>query len=252
MAIGDAGLTARIEKEASETSQLKTFLSRYFYFCMSLVFAALVILGFSRTVNVALFHANPPRPLLLWMHGAAFSTWIVFYIAQSGLVRVRKVSVHRALGWFGAALAAAMVMLGVAVAVVMTRFDIAVLHQKGVDSFLLVPFGDMVVFGSCVGAAIYFRKKPAYHRPLLFIATCHLMDAAVGRFDFIFNHSLFYPVLDCLIVVGMLRDRLVDGHVHKVYLYALPAIIVVQSLAIYTWRVNPGWWAAITHAILGV
>ena len=67
------------------------------------------------TVNVALFHANPPRPLLLWMHGAAFSTWIVFYIAQSGLVRVRKVSVHRALGWFGAALATAMVMLGVAV-----------------------------------------------------------------------------------------------------------------------------------------
>ncbi len=106
MAIGDAGLTARIEREASATNQFKAFLSRYFYFCMSLVSAALVILGFSRTVNVALFHANPPRPLLLWMHGAAFSTWIVFFVAQSSLVRVRKVSVHRALGWFGAGLAA--------------------------------------------------------------------------------------------------------------------------------------------------
>ncbi len=252
MAIGGAGLTIRIGKEASATNQFKTFLSRYFYFCMSLVFAALVILGFSRTVNVALFHANPPRPLLLWMHGAAFSTWIVFFIAQSSLVRVRKVSVHRALGWFGAGLAAVMVVLGVAIAVVMTRFDIFVLHQKGVESFLSVPFGDMIVFGSCVGAAIYFRKKPAYHRPLLFIATCHLMDAAVGRFDFIFNHSLFYPVLDCLIVLGMLRDRLVDGRVHKVYLYALPAIIVIQSFAIYTWRFNPGWWAGITYAILGL
>jgi hypothetical protein len=94
VAVGDAGLAARIEKEASTTNQLKTFLSRYFYLFMSLVLAALVILGFSRTVKASLFHANPPRPLLLWMHGAAFSTWLVFFIAQSALVRVRKVSVH--------------------------------------------------------------------------------------------------------------------------------------------------------------
>lgn len=252
MAIGDAGLTARIEKEAGASSQLKTFLCRYFYFCMSLVFAALVLLGFSRTVNVALFHANPPRPFLLWMHGAAFSTWIVFFIAQSSLVRVRKVSVHRALGWFGAALASVMVVLGVVIAVVMTRFDISVLHQQGVDSFLMVPFGDMAIFGTCIGLAVYWRKKPEYHRRLLFIATCHLMDAAVGRFDFIFNHSLFYAALDCLIVLGMVRDRVVDGRIHKVYLYALPPILVVQSLAIYTWRVNPPWWASIAHRILGL
>ena len=252
MAVGDAGLTARIEREAGATNRFKSFLSRYFYLSMSLVFAALVLLGFSRTVNVALFHANPPRPLLLWMHGVAFSTWIVFFIAQSALVRVRKVNVHRLLGWFGASLAAVMVVLGVAVAVVMTRFDISVLHQKGVDSFLSVPFVDMIVFGSCIAMAIYWRKKPEYHRRLLFIPTCHLMDAAVGRFDFIFNHSLFYAVLDCLILLGMLRDWVVEGRVHKVYLYALPAILVLQIFAIYTWRVNPPWWAAITHAILGL
>lgn len=252
MAVGDAGLTARIEREASATNRFKTFLSRYFYFSMSLVFAALVLLGFSRTVDVALFHANPPRPFLLWMHGAAFSTWIVFFIAQSALVRVRKVSVHRALGWFGASLAAVMVVLGVTIAVVMTRFDISVLHQKNVDSFLSVPFVDMIVFGSCIAMAVYWRKKPGYHRPLVFIATCHLMDAAVGRYDFIFNHNLFYPVLDCLILLGMARDRVADGRVHKVYLYALPAIIVLQGFATYTWRVNPPWWTAVTHSILGL
>ena len=104
---------------------------------MSLVLAALVILGFSRTVNASLFHANPPRPLLLWIHGAAFSMWIAFFIAQSALVRVRKVSVHRLLGWFGALLAALMVVLGVTIAVVMTRFDTVVLHQKGVEAFLI-------------------------------------------------------------------------------------------------------------------
>jgi hypothetical protein len=70
VAIGNVGVAARIEKEASTASLLKAFLSRYFYLSMSLVLAALVIAGFSRTVNTSLFHANPPRPLLLWIHAA--------------------------------------------------------------------------------------------------------------------------------------------------------------------------------------
>jgi hypothetical protein len=251
VAIGSVRLTAGIEKEAGTTNQLKAFLSRYFYLCMSLVLAALVILGFSRTANDRLFHANPPRPLLLWVHGTAFSAWMVFFIAQSALVRARKVTVHRLLGWFGAGLAAVMIVLGFIIAVVMARFDTAVLHQQGADAFLSVPFADMATFGSCIVLAIYWRKKPEYHRRLVFIATCLLMDAAVGRFDFIFDHSLFYAASDCLIALGVVRDWVVDKRVHKVYLYALPSLIVVQSLAIYAWRIDPKWWQVITHAILG-
>ena len=252
MAIWNTGLAAGIAKEASAANPLKALLGRYFYLCMSMVLAALVMLGFSRTVNANLFQANPPRPLLLWIHGAAFSTWLVFFIAQSALVRTRKVSVHRVLGWFGAGLAAVMVVLGVTIAIVMGRFDILVLQQKGVDSFLSIPLADMLIFGSCVGMAIYWRKKPEYHRRLVFIASCQLMDAAIGRFDFMFDHNLFSPALDGLIALGIGRDWLVDGRVHKVYRYALPALIVVQSLAVYAWRVNPPWWAAITHPILGL
>jgi hypothetical protein len=251
MAIGDAGIAAPIEQGASTAEHFKIFLSRYFYFCMSLVMAGLVVWGFSRTVDSNLFHAKPPRPLLLWMHGAAFSTWVVFFIAQSSLVRMRKVSVHRTLGWFGAGLAPVMVVLGFTIAIVMASFDTKVLHQKGADAFLSIPFEDMIIFGTCMGLAIYWRKRPEYHRRLVFIASCQLMDAAVGRFDFIFNHNLFYPVLDLLIVLGMVRDWVVDGRVHKVYLYALPPMIVLQAVAVYAWRFDPGWWRAITYAILG-
>ena len=250
MAIGNAAIAARIEQETGRTRQFKAFLGRYFYLCMSLVLAALVIWGFSRTVNAGLFHASPPRPLLLWIHGVAFSAWIVFFIAQSALVRMRKVSVHRFLGWFGAGLAAAMVVLGVTIAVVMARFDTVVLQQKGADAFLSIPFADMFIFCSCIAMAIYWRKKPEYHRRLVFIASCQLMDAAFGRFEFIFNHSLFYLALDCVIVLGIVRDWVVDNRVHKVYLYALPTLIVVQSLAIYAWRINPPWWQGLTQAML--
>jgi len=249
VAIGNAGFAA-IEKESSTTNQLKIFMSRYFYLCMGLVMTGLVVWGFSHTVSVNLFHANPPRPRLLWIHGAAFSAWMIFFILQSCLVRVRKVSVHRTLGWFGAGLATAMVTLGFTIAVVMARFDGTVLHQPGVDAFLSVPFCDMIVFAACIALAILWRTKPDFHRRLIFIATCELMDAAIGRFDYWFNHSIFYVGLDFLIVLGMARDWMVEGRVHKVYLYVLPPMIVLQSLAVYCWRVNPGWWQGITHAIL--
>ena len=225
--------------------------SRYFYFAMTLVLAAIVVSGFKRTVNDNLFHPAVPRPFILWIHAAAFAGWVIFFILQSTLVRVRKVGWHRFLGWFGAGLATVMVPLGVTTAIIMARFDTFRLHQSGAGAFLSIPFCDMIVFGVCIALAIYWRAKPELHRRLVFIATCMLMDAAFGRFDYLFNHNLFYPCLDLLIVLGVVRDLLVDKCVHKVYLYALPLLMVGQSLAVYMWRHNPSWWQGISHAILG-
>jgi len=103
VATRSAAVPARIAREASAPNQLKRFFSRYFYFSMALLMAGLAVWAFSDTVDAHLLHAKPPRPLLLWFHGAVFTAWIVLFIAQSALVRVRKVSVHRTLGWFGVA-----------------------------------------------------------------------------------------------------------------------------------------------------
>jgi hypothetical protein len=223
---------------------------RYFYFVMSLLLAAIVISGFRRTVNENLFHPAIPRPFILWIHASAFTAWVIFFISQSALVRVRKVSWHRSIGWFGAGLATVMVPLGVTTAIVMARFDTVQLHQSGADAFLSIPFYDMIALGVLIALAIYWRTKPELHRRLMFIATCGLMDAAIARFDYLFNNNLFYPCLDLLILLGVARDLLVDRRVHKVYLYALPLLIVGQSLSVYMWRGNPSWWQAITRAIL--
>ena len=241
----------RTKESELKENQFKRWVNRYFYFSMSLLFAVLVVWGFSRTVNDNLIHAAPPRPFLLWIHAAAFSGWVVFFIAQSALVRARKVSWHRFMGWFGAALATVMVVLGTVIAIIMARFGAVQLHRKGTDAFLSVPFYDMITFGVCIALAIYWRSSPEFHRRLMFIATVGLMDAAIGRFDFLFNHSLFYLCLDLLIGLGIVRDLIVDRRVHKVYLCALPVLIVGQNLAIYMWRVNPAWWQGITHSILG-
>jgi hypothetical protein len=241
------------EKKLSATtfSGRNGILQRCFYFSMSLLLAAIVVTGFKRTVNENLFHPAVPRPFVLWIHAAAFSGWVIFFICQSTLVRIRKVSWHRSIGWFGAGLATVMVPLGVTTAIVMARFDTVQLHRKDADAFLSIPFYDMIAFGVCIALAIYWRTKPELHRRLMFIATCGLMDAAVGRFDYIFNNNLFFACLDLLILLGVGRDLLIDRRVHKVYFYALPLLIVGQSVALYMWRSNPFWWQGITHAIMG-
>jgi hypothetical protein len=220
---------------------------RYFYFAMSL-FAAIVISGFGQTVDQNLIHAAIPRPTILWFHGALFSGWVAFYIFQSALVRTHNVKWHRFFGWFGAGLGTFMIPLGFITAVVMGRFD-AVELQRPRPTFLSVPFLDMVAFSFCLALAIYWRKKPELHRRLLFIGSCSLMAAAFARF--VLHDGLFYPCLDGVILLGVVRDLLVNRRVHTVYRYALPMLLIGQSLAVYLWLGAPSWWLRVTQAILG-
>ncbi len=224
---------------------------RYFYFFLSLVVAGIVVAGFGRTVDRNLIHATPPRPVLLWIHGAAFSGWVVFFILQSALVRVRKVRVHRTLGWFGAVLGAMMVTLGAVIAVVMGRFDALQLHRPD-PAFLSIPFFDMAAFGTLLGLAIVWRGKPELHRRFLVLATCELLGAAFARFDYLLIHNLFWVCVDAVMLLGVARDLLVDRRVHKVYLYGIPALVIGQNVAIYLWRGSPGWWVSGCKEILGI
>jgi hypothetical protein len=224
---------------------------RYFYFAMSLLMVAIVVSGFSQTVDANLFHAAIPRPAIVWFHGAAFSAWVLFYVFQSVLVRTRNVKLHRSLGWFGAGLGVAMVLLGFTTAIVMTRFDMRVLHEPGVDAFLIIPFYDMVAFGTLLTLAILWRKKPNLHRRLLFLATAGLLDAAFGRFQYLFDTNLFALCVLAVMLLGVLRDLLVDKRIHRTYLVALPCLIVVYGFAFYTWRSASPWWMSFAHSILG-
>ncbi len=224
---------------------------KYFYLTMGLLAAAVVVAGFSQTVDASLFHPSIPRPAILWFHGAAFSAWVLFYIFQSTLVRTKNVKLHRSLGWFGAGLGSVMVPLGITTAVVMGRFDIHVLHEKYVEEFLIVPFYDMAAFGTLISLAILWRKKPDLHRRLLFVATVGLLDAGFGRFQYLYDTNLFMVCVDLVMLLGVARDLLVDRRIHKVYLMALPCVFVAQYFAVYTWRSAAPWWMAIAHSILG-
>lgn len=225
---------------------------KYFYFTMAILAAAIVVWGFSYTVNPGLFHPAVLRPLILWFHATVFSGWVVFFIFQSLLVRTHNVKWHRFFGWFGVVLGTVIVPLGVATAIVMGRFDTYTLHKTGRDAFLIDPLVDMARFATFFALAVWWRRKPESHRRLIFIATCVLLDAAFGRIDFLFGNNLFFPCLDVVIVLGVLRDLLVNRRIHKIYLAALPMLVVAQAFVVYTWWSGAGWRLRIAHAMLGL
>jgi hypothetical protein len=220
---------------------------KYFYFAMSLLAVALVVAGFGRTVGANLIHPEVARPFILWIHAGAFSTWVLFFLLQSALVRTRNVRVHRSLGWFGAALGVFMIPLGIATAIIMASFKIHQLHQPDAANFLIIPFLDITCFAIFFALAVYWRRKPELHRRFIFIATAVLLAAAFGRFRSL--GGLFYAGVDAVILLGVLRDLLVNRRVHTIYRIALPAFIVLQACAVYLAFGAPAWWAKLSSII---
>ncbi len=235
----------------SQPSISLRLIEKYFYLGMSLLIATVVVYGFSHTIENRLIHGTPRRPLLLWVHAVLFSCWVAFYITQSVLVRIRRVKLHRTLGWAGAALGTSMVVIGPWVAVVMARFDTSQLHRANRDAFLIVPLSDMAAFAICFGLAILWRTNPDRHRRLMLIATCALTGASFGRMPMMHAPLHFYSGIDGLILLGVLRDLAVSRRIHTVYLIAIPLLIAAQTAAAQVLLHRSAFWISIAHRLLG-
>jgi hypothetical protein len=113
--------------------------------------------------------------------------------------------------------------------------------------------------------AIYWRKKPEYHRRLQLMATCALTAAAFGRFPRPFiigpNHTpaargfliwvALYAGVDLLISMSTLRDLAVNRRIHPVYFFGLPAFVLSQSAMLFTLMHHSAWWLKTARFILG-
>src|SRR5215831_4753970 len=92
-------------------------LDHYFFPGMALLILATVFLGFAQSYYLAGMLRAPLPNLLIHVHGAAFSIWILLFLVQTSVVTAGRVDVHRRLGLVGVGLASLMVPLGVLAAV---------------------------------------------------------------------------------------------------------------------------------------
>lgn len=223
---------------------------RNFYLCIGLAVTLIVLFGFGRTVNAGLFHPPSPRPLILYLHAAMFTVWVLLFITQATLVRFRRVSWHRRLGFAGFALGCLMPVTGIETALVMTRRHIAEGHRNE-ESALIVPFFDMLAFAVTFGLAVYWRRWPEYRRRLMLLAICGLTVAAFARFPhWLMPRSVWYVGVDLLILAGVFRDWILTGRLHPVYRYGMPALVLGQATTMWIYLNAPPAWIRIARTLL--
>jgi hypothetical protein len=159
-----------------------SFLERYFYLFMSLLNTVVVVYAFSYTINQNLLHPRVQPPQIVYPHSVVFSAWVLFFILQSALVRSHNARLHRTLGWLGVGLAVSILVLGYMTSTAVLRLAIQRHLPFPTVSFLIVEMMELVCFAVPFALAIYWRKRPDFHRRLMLIATCALTEAAFGRF----------------------------------------------------------------------
>ncbi len=228
-------------------------LDKYFFPGMALLMLATVFLGFARSYFLAGVFKAPLPNLLIHLHGAAFSSWILLLITQTSLVAANRVDVHRKLGLVGFGLASLMVILGTLAATDSLRRAYATGPAAGMDpkTFYIIPLTDMLTFGTLVFFALRARFHPPAHKRLMLIATIVLMDAAVARWPIAFiRHNPFWVTV--LFVYGFLvlllaYDLWTTRKVHRATIWATVFLIFVQQVRVPIGGTS-GWHAFATWA----
>ena len=196
-----------------------------FFFTMSIVCAVGVFLGFSRTYYLRTYFASHAVSLLLQVHGAVFTAWMIYFVVQTALIANRRISLHRRLGYAGAVLASAMVLFGTAAAYSAAKY----VHFRK-NPFTHNPEGDLffsevdiLLFAVLISAGFYFRRNRQVHQRLMLMATvCPLMPSALARLPLTGHLVALVSVLVFLLVLaGPIYDLLTLRRIHRAYLWSL-------------------------------
>jgi hypothetical protein len=216
---------------------------------MALAMVITVFIGFSRSYYLKPWYGTPELGTLLHLHGLVFTTWVVFFLAQTTLVASGRTYLHRRMGIAGAVLAALVVIVGLTVAI--TRVSTGVSPIPGVPplAFLAIPFFDMVVFAILVSAAIYLRRRLEAHKRLMTLAMITLLAAPLARIQFPFlppGPLTFFGLADLFILAILVYDLATRGKVHPATIWGGLLVVGSQPLRLMfsgtpLWLTFAGW-----------
>jgi FtsH-binding integral membrane protein len=215
-----------------------------------------VFIGFARSYFLAGVLRAPLPNLLIHIHGAAFTAWILLLVTQTSLVAAGRTDIHRRLGIAGFLLGCLMVLLGV-----MASTDSLLRHAGQLDpfgrdpkAFYLVPMSEMVIFATLLYFAFRNRKDSPAHKRYIYIATTTLMVAAIARWPMAFSsrNILVASLLSDIFLLLLIAYDLWSTHkIHRATLWAGGFLIFVQQIRLplgktALWHSFADW--VITHA----
>ena len=214
-----------------------------FYLGLAVAFTIVTFWGFSETYFAPLF-GKPSAfggnisdlPVIVHLHGWTFFLWYLLLPGQASLIAASNVRLHRCVGTLSVALVVVMTITGF----IIIPVNVYNSSQPGAVPIWRF-FGPAILATLCLFIAFYAlalrnRRKPDHHKRYILIASAVGLAAATFRIlntmigPALANFPAGILVTNLFIVVGMLRDRLVDGRVHRVYWIGVTTCIAVEVL----------------------
>jgi hypothetical protein len=185
--------------------------------------------------------AAPPHPLLVHIHAVIFSSWILLLVAQTSLVAVGRIDIHRRLGVVGFGLACLLVPVGLAV-----TCEFLARHHRLEDPSLRFPFlqvVDLLVFSTLIYFGYRQRFNPAAHKRLMLIATITPLDAAFSRWPVLVVGNSLLADMCCYALLALLAsyDMWSIGKVHRATLWGSTLLILAHHPILSILERTIGW-----------
>ena len=205
-----------------------------------------MFVGFSRSYFLKGWYGTPELSRLLHLHGLVFTTWVLFFVAQTALVASGRTYLHRRMGVAGAVLALLVLVVGTTVAIMRVKSGRAS-PIPGVPAlaFLAIPLFDMIVFAILVGTALYFRRRLEAHKRLMTLAMISLLAAPIARLHFPLlppGPPTFFGLADLFIVALLIYDLVTRRKVHPATMWGGLLVVASQPLRLVI-AGTPAWMA---------
>jgi hypothetical protein len=196
-------------------------------------------------------------PLIVHLHVAAYSAWLVLLAVQVWLVRTRRVAQHRSLGRAALVLLPLMLVLGPATALVQARNPW--MPDRWI-AWLSVNFTNAIGSVALLAAGLVLRRDAAAHKRLMLMGTIAVtepgfsriwlpyLSARLGEGYWRFYLATYVGTLALVIAVGV-YDYATRRRLHPAYLAAALWIVANEMLA--TWLFYQPFWMATAKRMTG-
>jgi hypothetical protein len=196
---------------------------RRLFLITAIAFPLTILAGFGPTYYARGLITAPLPSLLVHVHGLLMTLWVGLFVVQVALISGHRTSLHKRLGYAAVGLAVMIIATGLPTGLRAGKYGSAA-SPPGIPplSFLVVPIFDLVMFALLFGGAIYYRRRPAAHKSLMFLTVLNFLPPALGRMQIPELQAIgplwFFGVPTVLALTCVALEARRHGRLNKIFL----------------------------------
>lgn len=185
----------------------------------------MMVAAFAKAIIRNEFEPGALDIALTQAHAAVFTAWIAVFVTQPTLIYLRRLDLHRKLGFIAIGLMVAMATLSI--------WSTIRIFSLGMERFFFAdPHVEVIVFMALAIPALIWRRDMELHKRLMMMATISLIGAGTAHLPFLGRLSpyAFLVVQDAFVVAGMIHDYSTRRSVHWSYWAGGALLVISQAL----------------------